>query len=152
MTRKGVSALVLAGAVLATGPAQAVWRVVGPGMAVTEARSGKATLAAECLHDGMVLGIYNVTWDFDHGEELDLVIDGQRFTLHQYGAGDRIVFSDADTPGGHLDISPQLRAALKSAGQARLEGSAVQDIDPKLITFGMNRSGPAIGTVERDCD
>lgn len=142
----------MAGALALPHEAGAAWRVVGPGMAVDEARSGTATIAAECLQDGLVLGIYNIVWEFEHGEELDLLVDGHAFTLHQYGSGDRIVFSDADSAGGNLDLSAALRAALKSGTEARLAGPAVGHIDPKQITFGLLRSESAISTVERFCE
>jgi len=151
VTLAAAAGLAVAG-LAAAAPATAAWRVVGPGMAVADARSGNASLAAECLQDGLVLGIYNIVWEFDHAEELDLVVDGRSFTLHQYGSGDRIVFSDADSAGGNLDISPDLRSALKAGSQARLEGPAVGHIDPKLITFSLIRSENAINTVERFCE
>ncbi|MEJ8571054.1 hypothetical protein [Microbaculum marinum] len=156
MTKMRTTVLAAAAAAVAglaaCGPAQAVWRVVGPGIAVGEARAGNATIAAECLHDGLVLGIYNIHWEFEHGEELDLVVDGRSFTLHQYPHADKIVFSDVQTAGGHLDISADLIAALKSGSQARLAGAAVEHLDPKAITFGLVRSEAALTTVERYCD
>ena len=55
----GVVALAVgAAAISMAGPAAAVWRVVGPGMAVGDAREGGATLAAECRAGALVLGIY----------------------------------------------------------------------------------------------
>jgi len=132
-------------------PAHAAWRVVGPGMAVAEARSGKASLAAECLGDGLVLGIYNKVWAFDHAAPLTLIVDGTAFTVHQYGSGDRILLSDADSAGGNLDISAKLRSALKSGREAHLEGPVVGHLDRHEITFGLHGSEKAINTVERFC-
>jgi hypothetical protein len=134
-----------------TGAGQAAWRVVGPGMAVAEARSGNASMAAECLGDGLVLGVYEKTWQFDHEAPLTLTIDKQSFTVRQYGSGDRIILSDADSKGGNLDISAKLRAALKSGKEARLEGPVVGHIEPREITFGLLGSEKAIRTVERFC-
>ena len=133
------------------GTGHAAWRVVGPGMAVGEARSGNASMADECIGDGLVLGVYEKTWQFEHEAPLTLTVDKQSFTVRQYGSGDRILLSDTDSKGGNLDISAKLRSALKSGKEARLEGPVVGHIAPKEISFGLLGSEKAIGTVERFC-
>ncbi len=141
----------IAAALALAGPAAANWRVVWDGMAVGEARSGKASLSAECLGDGLVLGVYEKAWPFEHAAGIDIVIDGHAYPVRQYGSGDRIVLSDADGKGGTLGTSPTLRAALKAGREARLVGASVSGIAPKEITFGLLGSEKAISTVEAFC-
>jgi len=148
----GVVALAVgAAAISMAGPAAAVWRVVGPGMAVGDAREGGATLAAECRAGALVLGIYNLSWEHDHGEELDIVINGETFVLNQYRSGEETVFSDAAADATDRTISPALRTALKTGSEAQLAGPAVGHIAPREIAFGLVRSRGAIETVEKFC-
>lgn len=133
------------------GPANAAWRVVGPGIAVGEARAGNASLAAECLGDGLVLAVYEKSWPFDREATLDIVVDGTAFPVRQHGSGDRIVLSDATSESGNPDTSPALRAALKSGREARLDGPVVSHIAPEDISFGLLGSQAAVTTVERFC-
>jgi hypothetical protein len=149
--RHAIAGLALAAGLATPLAAHAVWRVVGPGMAVTEARSGNASLAAECIDDAMVLGIYNLNWAFENGEDLDLVIDGKAFTLHQFASADRIVFSDEDPASKRLNLSERLRAALRTGREVRLSGHTVGQLEEKSITFGLQGSEKAISAVERDC-
>lgn len=147
-------AVVLSAAVLAmllASGAQAAWRVVGPGMAVHEARAGAGALSVECLGSGIVIGLYHLDLPFDHQERIDLIVDGSAHQMRMYGSGDRIVLSDHDGAGGGLDLSDAALAALKAGSQARLDGPAVAGFDPRSVSFGLVGSARAIETVARHC-
>jgi len=135
-----------------TAPAGAGWRVVGPGMAVGEARAGGASIAAECHGDGMVLGVYEKDWVFDHEAPLTLLVDDNAFTVRQYGSGDRILLADGTNGSGQLDLSPKLRKALRSGSEIRLDGPNVGHFETREITFSLLGSRKAIETVERFCE
>ncbi len=141
----------LAGLFAAPALSTAAWRVVGPGIAVHEARSGKAALSVECLGQGIVLGLYDLTLPFDHEERIDLVIDGSAFQMRMYGSGDRIVLSDADAADGGLDVSQAVLGALKSGSQARLDGPSVQGLEADAVSFRLMGSARAIDNVARHC-
>jgi hypothetical protein len=138
-------------ALLAAGTAHAAWRVVGPGIAVHEARSGTAALSVECLGQGMVVGLYNLTLPFDHEERLDLVVDGTAHPMRMYGSGDRIVLADADAADGGLDLSADVVAALKAGALARLEGDPVSGLAADAVSFRLTGSARAIDNVARHC-
>lgn len=145
-------AALIAAAMAAGTPAHAAWRVVGPGMAVDEARSGGASLAVECHDNGVVIAVYNLAWDLLPGDPLDIVIDGAAFTVHQFIVGDRIVLTEAIGPDADQNLSPGLRSAFETGREAKLEGRMVEAIDPAERTFGLLGSRKAIETVERFCE
>lgn len=150
MIRRSALLAVLAG-LLAAQPAHAAWRVVGPGIAVHEARSGKAALSVECLGQGIVLGLYHVDLPFGHEERIDLVVDGTAYQMRMYGSGDRIVLSDADAADGGLDVSQTVLAALKAGSQARFEGPSVEGLAADAVSFRLMGSARAIDNVARHC-
>ena len=139
-----------AGLAAATLPASAQWRAVGPGISVVDARQGSAALAVECLN-GIVLGIYNIVWGFEHAEPLDMTIGDETFAVAQYGSGDRIVLADAFNDREQLHTTAALRDALKAGQSARLSGPAVKGIDPAWLTFTLSGSERAIASVEENC-
>lgn len=151
MIRIWVLLAALAGLFAAPALSNAAWRVVGPGIAVHEARSGKAALSVECLGQGIVLGLYHVDLPFGHEERIDLVVDGTAYQMRMYGSGDRIVLSDADAADGGLDVSQAVLAALKAGSQAQFEGPSVEGLDADAVSFRLMGSARAIDNVARHC-
>jgi len=149
--KAGLGFAALAAGLLLAGGADAAWRVVGPGLAVGDARAGSAELGVECHEHQLLLAVFNLSWDSMDNDALKLVVDGKAFPVFLLGFPDHLAFFDEITDGKR-GLSAPLLASLTTGNEVTFEGWIVRDIEPRDITFGLLGSEAAIATVRKFCE
>ncbi len=140
----------VAGSAMLTSPAMAAWEVYQSGVAGTMALAGAAVFTVECLDDDMIVGIYDLTWPFDHAEAGTVTIDGVPHAVRHYGSGDRIVLADVDAADG-LALSGGLVAALSQGDMVEVAAAGTDGIAAPMLTFRLDGAARAIELVAEDC-